>query len=34
MFKSFFNYNWFTGVNTIAFNNQELDHVRKITQII
>jgi hypothetical protein len=34
MFESPFNYNQFTGVNTVASNDQELDHVRRIAQII
>jgi hypothetical protein len=34
MFKSPFNYNRFIGINTVASNDQELDHVRKIAQII
>jgi hypothetical protein len=34
MFESFFNYDRFTAVNTVASNDQELDHVRKIAQII
>jgi hypothetical protein len=34
MFKSFFDYDRFTGVNTVTSNDQELDHVRKIAQII
>jgi hypothetical protein len=34
MFKSFFDYNRFTDINTVAFNDRELNHVRKIAQII
>jgi hypothetical protein len=34
MFKSSFDYDRFTGVNTVASNDQELDHVRRIAQII
>jgi ATP-dependent exoDNAse (exonuclease V) alpha subunit len=34
MFKSSFDYDRFTGVNTVASNNRELDHVRRIAQII
>jgi ATP-dependent exoDNAse (exonuclease V) alpha subunit len=34
MFKSLFDYDRFTGVNTVVSNDQELDHVRRIAQII
>jgi hypothetical protein len=34
MFKSLFNYDRFTAVNTVASNNRELDHVCRIAQII
>jgi hypothetical protein len=34
MFKFSFDYDRFIGVNTVASNDRELDHVRRIAQII
>jgi hypothetical protein len=34
MFKSLFDYDRFTAVNTVASNDRELDHVCRIAQII